>query len=69
MRVEDKRQIEQERLSWAIAQAIRQSMDLTEILETTVIKIRQFLACDRVIIYRFNLDWSGVVVAESVAVS
>jgi len=67
MRVEDKRQIEQERLSWAIAQAIRQSMDLTEILETTVIKIRQFLACDRVIIYRFNLDWSGVVVAESVA--
>ncbi|MDP8963852.1 MAG: ATP-binding protein [Cyanobacteriota bacterium] len=67
MRVEDKRQIEQERLSWAIAQAIRQSMDLTEILETTVIKIRQFLACDRVIIYRFNPDWSGVVVAESVA--
>jgi GAF domain-containing protein len=67
MRVEDKRQIEQERLSWTIAQAIRQSMDLTEILETTVIKIRHFLACDRVIIYRFNLDWSGVVVAESVA--
>jgi GAF domain-containing protein len=66
MSVEVQRQIEHERLYWAIAQQIRQSMDLTEILETTVTKVRQFIACDRVIIYRFNPDWSGVVVAESV---
>lgn len=66
MGVEEQRQIEQERLSWAMLEQIRQSMDLTEILETTVTKVRQFLACDRAIVYRFNPDWSGVVVAESV---
>jgi PAS domain S-box-containing protein len=68
MSIGEQRQIDQERLSWAMLEQIRQSMDLNEILETTVTKVRQFLACDRVIIYRFNPDWSGVVVAESVEV-
>ncbi|MCA1993731.1 MAG: GAF domain-containing protein, partial [Coleofasciculus sp. S288] len=50
----------------AIALRIRQSLDLEEILNTTVTQVRQFLASDRVAIYRFNSDWSGIIVVESV---
>ncbi|MEW6495546.1 MAG: GAF domain-containing protein [Cyanobacteriota bacterium] len=59
-------QIHRERLIGAIAQRIRQSLELEEILNTTVAEVRQFLACDRVIIFRFNPDWSGIVAVESV---
>lgn len=45
---------------------IRQSLDLTEILNTTVSEIRQFLNADRVIAYRFDGNWEGTVVVESV---
>ncbi|HLO88556.1 MAG TPA: diguanylate cyclase [Nostocaceae cyanobacterium] len=59
-------QAEQERMIYAIAQHIRKSLNLDEILNTTVAEVRSFLQTDRVIIYRFNPDWSGVVVTESV---
>jgi PAS domain S-box-containing protein len=59
-------QIEREKLLTAIAQHIRQTLDLNQILQTTVTEVRQFLQTDRVIIYRFETDWSGVVIAESV---
>ncbi|MBE9128103.1 MULTISPECIES: GAF domain-containing protein [unclassified Coleofasciculus] len=59
-------QAERERLIRAIALRIHQSLELEEILNTTVTEVRQFLATDRVLIYRFNPDWSGVVVVESV---
>jgi hypothetical protein len=49
-----------------IAQRIRQSLHLGEILSTTVSEIRQFLQTDRVFIYRFEPDWGGVVVVESI---
>ncbi|MGA9381813.1 MAG: diguanylate cyclase, partial [Phormidium sp.] len=62
-----KQQAERERMIYAIAQRIRQSLDLEQILNTTVDEVRHFLQTDRVIIYRFNPDWSGVVVKESVA--
>lgn len=62
-----RQQLERERLVSEIAQHIRQSLSLEEILDTTVSDIRQFLACDRTFIYRFNPDWSGVVLVESVA--
>lgn len=45
---------------------IRQSLDLSEILNTTVCEIRQFLSADRVIAYRFDGNWEGTVVVESV---
>nr|CAD5952202.1 Phytochrome-like protein cph2 [Planktothrix pseudagardhii] len=61
-----KQQAERERMIYTITQRIRQSLDLDEILQTTVAEVRQFLQADRVIIYRFNSDWSGVVVKESV---
>lgn len=60
-------QVERERMTAAIAQHIRESLDLETILNTTVTEVRHFLQCDRVIIYRFNSNWSGVVVTESVA--
>lgn len=61
-----KQQTERERMIVAIAQNIRQSLDLTTILNTTVAEVRQFLDTDRVFIYRFEPDWSGTIVVESV---
>lgn len=55
-----------ERLVAAIAQRIHQSLNLEEILNTTVAEVRQFLVCDRVIIFRIHEDGSGVIVVESV---
>lgn len=60
-------QAERERMIYTIAQHIRQSLDLDDILNTTVTDVRHFLQTDRVIVYRFNPDWSGIVVTESVA--
>lgn len=61
-----RQQTERERLVADIAQRIRQSLNLEEILNTTVVEVRQFLQTDRVIIYRFDSDHSGVVVVESI---
>lgn len=59
-------QHERERLMGAIATRIRQSLNLEEILNTTVTEVRHFLQIDRAIVYRFESDWSGVVAVESV---
>jgi PAS domain S-box-containing protein len=57
--------LESDRLLATIADRIRRSLDLEVILTTTVSLVREYLQSDRVLIYRFNPDWSGVVVAES----
>jgi PAS domain-containing protein len=57
---------ERERLVARIAEQIRQSLDLTTILNTTVEEVRQLFDTDRVLIFQFNPDWSGTVIAESV---
>lgn len=49
-----------------ITSRIRQSLDLKEILTTTVLETRLFLGTDRVKIYRFDPDGNGEVIAESV---
>ncbi len=49
-----------------IALRIRQSLDLKDILNTSVSEIRKFLKADRVLIYRFHSDWNGTVEVESV---
>jgi two-component system, cell cycle sensor histidine kinase and response regulator CckA len=59
-------QIERERLIGEIAQGIRRSLKLHEILQTTVDQVRQFLRSDRVVMFRFEPDLSGQVVTESV---
>ena len=58
--------LRQERLLAVITQRIRQSLDLNVVLQTTVAEVREFIQTDRVILYRFNPDWSGVVAVESV---
>jgi diguanylate cyclase (GGDEF)-like protein/PAS domain S-box-containing protein len=54
-----------ERLMGAIQSRIRKSLKLSEILNTTVTEVRQFLQTDRVIIYQFETDCTGVVVVEA----
>ncbi|HEY9743655.1 MAG TPA: PAS domain S-box protein [Coleofasciculaceae cyanobacterium] len=55
-----------EKLLAGMNQRIRQTLNLDAVLSTAVEEVRQFLACDRVIIYRFNPDWSGTIDVESV---
>ncbi len=45
---------------------IRASLDLSEILNTSVREVQLLLDCDRVIIYQFAANMTGDVVAESV---
>ena len=58
---------EQVQLITEITRRIRQSLYLEDVLKTTVKEVRRVLKADRVYFYRFNSDWSGLVVAESVA--
>ncbi len=62
-----RRQSESERIVASVTQRIRQSLDLDEILRNTAAEVRQLFEVDRVVIYRFEPDWSGLVVVESVA--
>ncbi len=59
-------QVERERLLAAITLKIRQSLDLDSIINQTVREVRLSLEADRVLVYRFEPDWSGLMVAESV---
>lgn len=58
-------QVDREHLLEAIAERIHQSVELETILHQTTKELRQFLNCDRVLIYRFEADSSGVIIAES----
>ncbi len=57
---------ERDKLLSVIAK-IRQSLDLTEIFNTTVSEVQQLLNSDRVIVYKFDADYNGTVIAETVA--
>jgi hypothetical protein len=43
---------------------IRESLDIAEILETTVTEIQALLKADRVLVYRFQPDGSGIISKE-----
>ncbi|XGV95166.1 MAG: GAF domain-containing protein [Leptolyngbya sp. BL-A-14] len=60
------RMAERERATTRVILRMRQSLDLDDIFSTTTVELRQAIRCDRTLIYRFNPDWSGNVVAESV---
>ncbi|MBD2182802.1 diguanylate cyclase [Planktothrix sp. FACHB-1355] len=60
-------QTKREQLVAQIAQRIRRSLQLSDILNTTVTEVRQFLGCDRVLIYRLWTDGTGSAVTEAVA--
>lgn len=61
-----RQQAEREQLLAGMNQRIRQSLNLEEVLNTAVAEVRLFLACERTTIYRFEPDWNGTIVVESV---
>jgi PAS domain S-box-containing protein len=61
-----RKQVLREQLITKVASQIRSSLDLQDILNTTVVEIRSVLNCDRVIIYQFHPDLTGRVIAESI---
>ncbi|AFZ57995.1 GAF domain-containing protein [Anabaena cylindrica FACHB-243] len=61
-----RKKIVREQLITKIAAQIRSSLNLQDILNTTVAEMRSLLQCDRVIIYQFRPDFSGTVIAESI---
>jgi PAS domain S-box-containing protein len=60
--------IERERVVAYITQKIHQSLNLNEILQTTVTEVREFLHTDRVLVFQLKPDGDGTVIAESVGV-
>lgn len=61
-----KTQCQRNQLLADIALRIRASLNLETILQTTVTEVRELLNVERVIIYRFDPNWSGKVTVESV---
>ncbi|WP_416669511.1 sensor histidine kinase [Egbenema bharatensis] len=66
---DEQRILQRERFIARMAQTIRQSLNLHQVLDTTVEEVRRFLRVDRVVVYRFQPDWSGRIAAESVSES
>ena len=58
---------ERERAVARVIERMRQTLDFETIFSSTTQELQQALSCDRVVVYRFNSDWSGEFVAESVA--
>ncbi|NEQ42921.1 MAG: GAF domain-containing protein [Leptolyngbya sp. SIOISBB] len=56
-----------ERLTYQLINQMRQTLQIDDIFDTTTRQLRRLLKCDRTVIYRFNSDWSGSFVAESVS--
>ncbi|MDZ8259068.1 GAF domain-containing protein [Nostoc sp. ChiQUE01b] len=48
---------------------IRQSLNEEDVLKTTVEEVRKALSTDRVMVYSFDANWSGIVIAESVVLT
>jgi PAS domain S-box-containing protein len=57
---------EREKAIARVIQRMRQTLDIQTIFTATTQELRQLINCDRIGIYRFNPDWSGEFVAESV---
>ncbi len=61
-----RQQTDRERLVNQIALQIRQSLNLDQVLATTVEEVQRFLQADRVLIYRINPDGTGCAIYETV---
>ncbi|WP_338461108.1 sensor domain-containing diguanylate cyclase [Synechococcus elongatus IITB7] len=61
------KQLDQERLLIDITLSVRQSLNLNKVMETAVTEVRSLLRVNRVLVYQFQPDWRGEVVAESVS--
>ncbi len=62
-----RQQTQRERLVSQIAHQIRKSLNLDEVLVTTVAEVKQFLQADRVLIYRLWEDGTGSAITETVS--
>ncbi|AFZ03826.1 response regulator [Calothrix sp. PCC 6303] len=58
--------IERERVIAEISQKVYKSLELDDVLNTTVQEVRNFLQSDRVLVFHLESDGSGTVMAESV---
>jgi signal transduction histidine kinase/DNA-binding NarL/FixJ family response regulator len=58
--------IEEEKAITRVVLRMRQTLNLESIFHATTSELRQAVNCDRVLIYRFQADWSGELVSESV---
>ena len=56
----------QAQISIDIGHQIRKSLNEEDILKTTVEEVRKAMRTDRVLVYGFDADWYGTVIAESV---
>ncbi|MEH1895529.1 MAG: PAS domain S-box protein [Nostoc sp.] len=61
-----KAQAEREQLMRTVAQRIRQSLNLQDILNATVQEVRDLLGVNRVVVYQFDSEMIGTIMAESV---
>lgn len=61
------RAVEREKAAASIIDKIRRSLDINTIFQTATQEARLLLKADRVCLYRFNEDWSGEFLVESVA--
>ena len=59
--------VEREKAVGKIINKIRRSLDLKTIFKTSTKELQKLLNVDRVAIYRFNEDWSGEFIVDSVA--
>ncbi|ERT06779.1 sensory box protein [Lyngbya aestuarii BL J] len=72
--ISERKQVEQalkesakrERSIVRVMQRMRETLELKTIFNATTEELRQALCCSRVLVYRFNPDWSGEIIAESV---
>jgi len=60
------KQVARQRAVATIVDKIHQFLDLSTIMQTTTDELRILLECDRSAVYRFDDDWSGDFVSESV---
>ena len=60
------RQQQQHQLMAGISLRVSQALDLETSLEIAVKGVRELLDCDRTLVYQFNPDMTGLVVAEAV---
>lgn len=64
---EREKAVERQKIVSNLVDKIRQSLEIESIFTTATQEVRSLLKSDRAAIYRFNPDWSGEFVAESVA--
>ncbi|MBN3891216.1 MAG: GAF domain-containing protein [Nostoc sp. JL31] len=57
---------EQQRVLFEVVAKVRESLDLDAIFQATTQEICKSLQADRVVVYRFQADWSGEYIAEFV---